>query len=113
MGTPINGNRGGVSIYETKTQKPLIMAQYRVIYKSEIISQPGIIRADGFSSIYLQNQGAKNATLNNNISLDANSPARIFNNEPEQIIGTDFSVSFQAGAGTQKILVIKSYFEKI
>ena len=85
---------------------------YKVSYKSEVVAVNTTFKADGFNSIRFANKGETRVLINSNIVLEAGEVLDL-RNRPEEVISTTFDVSFVSVDGKQnKILTIKTYYEK-
>lgn len=84
-----------------------------VNYRHTIVTSNDVIEPDGFSSIEFENIGNDNAYINQSIPLTANSLKRKFENDPDEIIKEKFSVNFAGNATDKKVLVIKTYYNRV
>ncbi|MBA7578557.1 hypothetical protein ES708_20422 [subsurface metagenome] len=87
--------------------------KYKVTYKIELFTKNGSIRPDGFNSIEFIRKGDENIIVAQSIELDSDTPSFVFINRPDEIINTNFDFKFD-GAGTNpKLIVVKTYCERI
>ena len=81
-----------------------------VTTKNNVLTDNGIIRADGFATILFKNIGTDVVYINDNIPIAAGS-SFVFDNQPYVVIDESFSVKFAGVEISKKLLVIKSYFK--
>lgn len=84
---------------------------YKATTKNNLITENTTILADGFSSLFFKNTGADNVNINGNI-LIAPGSSFSFDNLPYVQIDEHTQVIFE-GIAVQKLLVIKTYFQKV
>jgi hypothetical protein len=81
----------------------------KVSYTVEIITANKNIDAQGAACISFENLGETEATIKGDIPLTTEK-IREFNNDPGSIIVDSFPLQFASGAGTKKILIVRTYY---
>ena len=87
--------------------------KYEVTYKIELFTVNGSVKPDGFNSIEFIRKGDENITIAQSIELDSDTPSFEFINRPMEVIKTNFDYKFAGGGSSPKLIVIKTYYERI
>jgi len=85
------------------------MKKINVEYRTDIITENGYVKPDGFSSIEFQNPGSDDAVILEHIPLAAGGDPVVFINRPGEIIKNNFPVKFST-ATAPMVVIIKTYY---
>jgi hypothetical protein len=90
-----------------------IVAEWYVQYQTDLITVNKEIKADGFSSVIMENIGEDTATLWNGLPLSPKDSRREFLNRPGEIITSSIPLKFANESANKQVLVTKIYYERV